>query len=69
MEQTFEREEIFYDDEATLQIFNTSEFYIEEVRSILLGRCYMVCPLLPQALGDKIKIPFKKANDLIGNHV
>jgi len=73
LDQTFAKEEIFY-DEKKIGIFNESIFYIEELRSLFRGRCYMVCPLKKKKLKDHIRITFKKGVDIkgdksMGNHL
>jgi hypothetical protein len=42
MEQTFNASEIFLEN-LMVNVLNSSLYSIEEVRSPLLGRCYMVC--------------------------
>ena len=44
---TFEKEEIFMNI-TDLSPFNESLYEIEEIKSVFMGRCYMVCPLQPQ---------------------
>ena len=44
---TFDKEEIFMNI-TDLSPFNESLYEIEEIKSVFMGRCYMVCPLQPQ---------------------
>jgi hypothetical protein len=44
MRQTFEREEIFY-NASGVNLYDESLYYVEEIHSIFLGRCYMACQL------------------------
>jgi hypothetical protein len=44
MKQTFEKEEVFYIyNQSNFESYNLSLFHVEEVSSVFLGRCYMVC--------------------------
>ena len=63
--ETFSEEEIFSDVNLT-SFRNRSLFYIEEIKGVFIGRCYMVCYLREGAEVDAINIPLRKQNDLIG---
>jgi hypothetical protein len=44
MKQTFEKEEVFYIfNQSNIESYNLSLHHVEEVSSVFLGRCYMVC--------------------------
>lgn len=64
LEQTFSKNEIF--DFESLK-WNISDFIIEEVRSALTGRCYMVCYSGALKKNKWIYIQLKKYNDFKGN--
>ena len=63
--ETFSEEEIFSDVNLT-SFRNRSLFYIEEIKGVFIGRCYMVCYLRQRPEVDAINIPLRKQNDLIG---
>ena len=63
MRQTFEKEEIFY-NASFVDLYNESLYYIEEISSIHLGRCYMVCHLKPLPRMIQSEIYFWKHRDI-----
>jgi len=65
MNQTYSKEEIF-DDNKYANVFNSSLFFIEELKGVYLGRCYMICSILKVAKKDFIQIDFWKYRDIKG---
>ena len=63
---TFNMMDILF--ESTMAPVNNSKlFYVTEVRSIYLGRCYMVCFKMPSAANENIQIVVQKNIDILGN--
>ena len=52
---------IFYSDYQ-----ESSKFYIKEVRSVFLGRCYMLCNLEPVGKLQRYYIYMRKERDMTG---
>ena len=65
VQETFEKDEIF-DDFKGCSGVDTSEYSVEEIHSIFLGRCYMVCPVSPSGINSGLHITFKNSMDLKG---
>jgi hypothetical protein len=61
LEQTFNASEIFLED-AILNAYDSSLYSIEEIRSLALGRCYMIC----SKETDRIAIEIRKERDIKG---
>jgi hypothetical protein len=61
--QTFEKEELFFNFERS-DLSNKSLYLVEEVRGLSVGRCYMVCYLLPVKENEQIIIPLQTQLDL-----
>ena len=64
-QETFGQDEIL-DDFKGCPDFNKHEYSIEEIQSIHLGRCYMVCPVRPSGKNSKLYIILKNSMDLKG---
>ena len=56
LSDTFDKEEIFVNQ---LDIFNASIYYIEEIKSQVVGRCYMVCSILPLRKNTWFAVPLQ----------
>jgi len=67
IENTFELGEILVLKGMNYDLTNKSAFYIEELRSVALGRCYMICPLNPTKRSEPVLIKIRKDRDLTGN--
>ena len=65
--QTFEKEEIFYNDSG-VDLYNESLYYVEEIHSIFLGRCYMACHLKPLPRKTFFFFYLRKYRDYKSNH-
>ena len=63
---SFDKEEIFFEHEK-FPIFNQSLYSITELRSILFGRCYMVCYTMPLKRNEEFGVMFKKGRDIKGS--
>jgi hypothetical protein len=61
LEQTFNASEIFLED-VILNAYDSSLYSIEEIRSLALGRCYMIC----SKETDRIAIKIRKERDIKG---
>ena len=60
---------LYYCSQRGIQydLTNQSAFYIEEIRSVYFGRCYMVCPLVPVEKGSFVLYAIRKEHDVTGN--
>ena len=66
IQQTYEKEELFYNfHKSTLS--NKTLYLVEEVRGIFIGRCYMACYLPLVDVKEQIFIPLLKQQDIVGN--
>ena len=63
--QTFEKDDIFV-NESYPGVWNISNFDVEEVRSPVAGRCYMLCPKKPLKKMIGIGILLRKWLDFKG---
>ena len=63
---TFEFDEIFIIDGAFNDLINKSMIQIEEVRSVFLGRCYMICSLKPVEKFEFLFLQMRKERDITG---
>jgi len=61
---TYELPEIFVVKNQNYDLEDRSQFYIEEVRSVFLGRCYMICYLKPVEKWEPLHLRLKKDRDL-----
>lgn len=59
LRDTYDKEEIFF-DHAEIGIFNTSVYDIEEIKSTVIGRCFMVCSILPLRKDSWVVLPLRK---------
>ncbi len=66
VQETFEKEEIFADIKG-FSVFNKSEYSLEEIQSVFLGRCYTVCPVRPSRRNYGFYIFLKNSMDLKGS--
>ena len=66
LKRTFELDEIFILKDEYYDLTNRSMFYIEEIRSVLHGRCYMICPKNLKKKLDPVLINIRKQLDLTG---
>jgi hypothetical protein len=65
VQETYGKDEIFDDFKGCSDV-DSSEYSIEEIHSIFLGRCYMVCPVSPSGINSGLNIIFKNSMDLKG---
>jgi len=63
---TFGLEEIFDVKYAKNDLNNTSKYYVEEIRSVSLGRCHMVCPLKRKKQSASVIFKLRKGQDITG---
>lgn len=63
---TFSKEEVFNNLSSWYSGPDSKNFLLEEVRGILQGRCYMVCPLRSFTLGSHERITTNQNLDLKG---
>jgi len=66
LKQTYELDDIFILKGMFYDLTNKTAFNIEEIRSVFLGRCYMVCPLIPMEKGMAVYYAVKKMRDVTG---
>lgn len=64
-QETLEKEEIFLENDLS-HIFNRSLFSIDEIRSVIFGRCYRVCHLKPVEKNYEMHVMFKEENEMKG---
>jgi len=69
--QTFKKEEIFhtrdYSEASEAIVFNESIFSIEEIQSVFLGRCFVVCQkVLLSEYSMSYFVIFKRSMDIKG---
>ena len=63
--QTFDCKDIFL-NENFCNLNSQTKVHVEEIKSIFLGRCYMVCHLEPQQKKKPVYILIKKNQDVTG---
>lgn len=66
IEQTFNFDEVFITNDSNQDLNNGSLFYIEEIKSIFLGRCYMICPLKPINRQESFSYQMRNERDITG---
>ena len=66
MSETFNESEIFVKT-STKPYDNSADFEITELKSVYLGRCYMVCFKKANSVAAKTYVWIKKNMDLIGD--
>ena len=66
VQQTFEIYELLSNSSTLGNVFNSSNFLLEEIRSPNLGRCYMICNLVKISTRESVLIALNKMGPLNG---
>ena len=67
-QNTFEKDEVFL-NATNYSVFDESQYTLEEIRSIFLGRCYTIWPLKPKKKKDPSILALKNDRDYKGNRL
>ena len=67
-QETLGEEEILFESDLS-QIFNQSLFSIDEIRSVIFGRCYRVCYLKPVEKNYEFQVMFREENEIKGMYL
>ena len=62
---TLEKEAIFFHNNV-YQMFNESIYSIKEIRSVIYGRCFRVCYMVPVGKNEEFYVMFNKDKEMKG---